>query len=77
MSERLEVWLEARGGGRWTASERRRRVELSCRDVVDAIKDPRWLGSVVHEPGVPVIASRHEDGRATPGHSSKQEVQVV
>ena len=32
-------------------------VVVSCRDVVDAIKDPRWLGLVVHEPGTPVIAA--------------------
>jgi hypothetical protein len=47
---------------------------VSCRDVVDAIKDPRWLGLVMHEPGAPVMASRREDDRANPGRSSKQEV---
>ena len=29
---------------------------VSCCDIVDVIKDSRWLGLVVHEPGARAIA---------------------
>ena len=42
-------------------------VVVLCCDVVNANKDPRWLGLVVHEPGAPVIAAEARKAVQTPG----------
>ena len=57
----IDLVVEAAAAGRLVCG-----VVVSCRDVDNAIKDPRWLGLVVHELGTPVIAAEARKAVQTP-----------
>ena len=50
---------------------------MSCRDVVDVIKDSRCLGLVVHEPVAPAIAVDARKAVQTPGAELREQAAQV